>query len=132
MDNKLLILLKNLGIENEAEGLNDGKITKVFVSKDDSYTFYLSFQKLIPFNEYQLLIQNKDNFPFPIKYVIDYENDDFTQEELLPYIGYLLEVLKQKYPVCLTLTTDNFKVGPIIKIVACNTIQLEQLTQLKS
>ena len=47
MDNKLLILLKNLGIENEAEGLNDGKITKVFVSKDDSYTFYLSFQKLI-------------------------------------------------------------------------------------
>ena len=132
MDNKLLILLKNLGIENEAEGLNDGKITKVFVSKDDSYTFYLSFQKLIPFNEYQLLIQNKDNFPFPIKYVIDYENDDFTQEELLPYIGYLLEVLKQKYPVCLTLTTDNFKVGPIIKIGACNTIQLEQLTQLKS
>src|SRR5699024_374748 len=132
MDNKLLILLKNLGIENEAEGLNDGKITKVFVSKDDSYTFYLSFQKLIQFNEYQLLIQNKDNFPFPIKYVIDYENDDFTQEELLPYIGYLLEVLKQKYPVCLTLTTDNFKVGPIIKIGACNTIQLEQLTQLKS
>lgn len=49
MDNKLLILLKNLGIEKEADGLNDGKITKVFVSKDDSYTFYLSFQKLFQF-----------------------------------------------------------------------------------
>ena len=59
MDNKLLILLKNLGIENEAEGLNDGKITKVFVSKDDSYTFYLSFVLLfyiLLFNFLYLLI----------------------------------------------------------------------------
>lgn len=132
MDDKLLILFKNLGIEKNTERLNDGKITKVFVGKDDSYTFYLSFHKLLPFDEYQLLIQNKDNFPFPIKYVIDYENDDFTQAELLPYIGYLLEILKQKYPVFLTLTADNFKVGPIIKIGVCNIIQLEQLTQLKN
>lgn len=132
MDDKLSILLKNLKLEDEVTQLKDGKITKVFVAKDDSYTFYLSFKKLIPFDEFKLLIQNQNNFPFPINYIFTYEENNFDNEQLLPYVGYLLEILKQEYPVCSTLTVDSFKIDNLIRIETCNEIQLEQLSQLKT
>lgn len=131
MEDKLLILLKNLKINEQVHNLNEGKITKVVVGKDDSYTFHLSFKQLIPFAEYQLLLQGRENFPYPVKYQINYEETNFNVEELLPYVGYLLEKLKLDYPVCSTLTVDNFKIGSIIKIETCNEIQLEQLSQLR-
>ena len=132
MEDRLLILLKNLKIDEQVQFLKKGLISKVVVGKDDSYTFYLSYPQLIPFDEYQLLLQGAQNFPYPVKYRINYENTDFTVEQLLPYVGYLLEKLKQEYPVCSTLTIDSFKIGSIIKIETCNEIQLEQLSQLKS
>ena len=132
MEDKLLILLKNLKIDEQVYNLKEGKITKVVVGKDDNYTFHLSFKQLIPFIEYQLLLQGRENFPYPIKYQITYEETSFNVEELLPYVGYLLEKLKLDYPVCSTLTVNNFKIGSTIKIETCNEIQLEQLSQLKT
>ena len=65
MENKLLILLKNLKIESQANILKEGKISKVVVARDNSYTFHLVFNQILPFEEYQLLINNRDNFPYP-------------------------------------------------------------------
>ena len=132
MEDKLLILLKNLKIDEQVYNLKEGKITKVVVGKDDNYIFHLSFKQLIPFAEYQLLLQGRENFPYPIKYQITYEETNFNVEDLLPYVGYLLEKLKLDYPVCSTLTVNNFKIGSTIKIETCNEIQLEQLSQLKT
>lgn len=42
MEDKLLILLKNLKIDEQVYNLKEGKITKVVVGKDDNYTFHLS------------------------------------------------------------------------------------------
>ena len=40
MKDRLLILLKNLKIDEQGQVLKDGLISKVVVGKDDSYTFY--------------------------------------------------------------------------------------------
>ena len=53
MENKLLILLKNLKIESQANILKEGKISKVVVARDNSYTFHLVFNQILPFEEYQ-------------------------------------------------------------------------------
>ena len=83
MENKWLILLKNLKIESQANILKEGKISKVVVARDNSYTFHLVFNQILPFEEYQLLINNRDNFPYPTKYKISYETEFFNQNELL-------------------------------------------------
>lgn len=133
MENKLLILLKNLKIESQANILKEGKISKVVVARDNSYTFHLVFNQILPFEEYQLLINNRDNFPYPTKYKISYETEFFNQNELLLYTGYLLEKLKKDYPVCATLTVESFKIeDKVIRVETCNEIQLEQLRQLRA
>ena len=43
MEDRFLILLKNLKIEQSTDELKNGKIEKVVVAKDNSYIFYLSF-----------------------------------------------------------------------------------------
>ena len=48
MENKLLILLKNLKIESQANILKEGKISKVVVARDNSYTFHLVFNQILP------------------------------------------------------------------------------------
>ena len=47
MENKLLILLKNLKIESQANILKEGKISKVVVARDNSYTFHLVFNRCV-------------------------------------------------------------------------------------
>ena len=132
MEDRFLILLKNLKIEQSTDELKNGKIDKVVVAKDNSYIFYLSFEHMLPFSEFQLLITNREHFPYPVSYHLTYQDDNYDQEQLSLYIGYVLEQLKQEYPVCATLTIDSIKVENKIKIETCNEIQLEQLKQLNS
>lgn len=132
MEDRFLILLKNLKIEQSTDELKNGKIDKVVVAKDNSYIFYLSFVHMLPFSEFQLLITNREHFPYPVSYHLTYQDDNYDQEQLSLYIGYVLEQLKQEYPVCATLTIDSIKVENKIKIETCNEIQLEQLKQLNS
>ena len=66
MENKLLILLKNLKIESQANILKEGKISKVVVARDNSYTFHLVFNQILPFEEYQLVM--KLNFLIKMNY----------------------------------------------------------------
>jgi len=109
MENKLLILLKNLKIESQANILKEGKISKVVVARDNSYTFHLVFNQILPFEEYQLLINNRDNFPYPTKYKISYETEFFNQNELLLYTGYLLEKLKKEGVTVTEVDFDEFR-----------------------
>ena len=132
MEDKLLILLKYLHIDQMADKLKEGRIEKVVVTKDDSYIFYLSFKQMLPFHEYQLLLNNTDNFPYPSSFYLHYSDNNYDQEQLMLYLGYLLEKLKNDYPAFATLTTENFKIDNKIRIGAGNEIQLEQLKQLNS
>ena len=70
MEDRFLILLKNLKIEQSTDELKNGKIDKVVVAKDNSYIFYLSFEHMLPFSEFQLLITNREHFPYPVSRTI--------------------------------------------------------------
>lgn len=131
MENKLLILLDNLEIEEQVKALQEATITKVKVAVDSSYTFYIENETLLPFEEFRILTNAKDKFPYPCSFHFTYNQSIYEKEELQMYTGYILEKIKEKYPACISLTLENFKLDDKISVEACNEIQLEQLTKLR-
>lgn len=132
MENKVLILLENLNIKEQVSSLLEAKMTKVRINPDNEYIFYLQGKNLLPFEEYSILMRAKDLFPYPCSFYFEYIDNQYDQEQVLLYTGYVLEIVKEKFPVCAPLTIDNFKFEDKFLIEACNEIQLEQLKKLKT
>lgn len=132
MENKLSVLLENLNILDDVEELLHATITKVKVANDNSYTFYIEHNKLLPFHEFSVLMKAKDSFVYPCSFSFHYQDNEYPLPELQLYTGYLLEQIKEKCPACISLTVENFKFDTKISVEACNEIQLEQLTKLRS
>ena len=52
---KMLILLKQLHLQDEMIALKHAYIERVVVHKDNSYTFYIGCAHIVPLNEIRLL-----------------------------------------------------------------------------
>ena len=61
--NKLIILLKQLNIIEDVNVLLHASLKKVIVHHDSHYTFYILSKDLIPFTEYQRLLDHCLDFP---------------------------------------------------------------------
>jgi len=130
--NKLIILLKQLNIIEECHILLHTNLEKVVVHKDNSYDFYIKSQSFIPFEEYKLLNDHKEGFPYPVRFHIQYENIDFVHQNLSMYIGLIIENLKKESLYFSTLELTDIEIGEKIRIKALNEIQLEQFIQQKN
>ena len=61
---KMLILLKQLHLQDEVSALKHAYIERVVVHKDNSYTFYIGCAHIVPLNEIRLLFSAKNEFPY--------------------------------------------------------------------
>ena len=132
MENRILILLENLKIEDKVEMLKKATLQKVKVTHNDTYFFAIESETYIPFVEYQTMLQSTSNFPFPCSFSLTYKKAIEIQEDMRHYVGYILELLKKEYPMCSALTVEQIKVENVISVEACNEIQLEQLQSIKT
>lgn len=132
MNNKMIVLLDNLKLTEKVDALIHATILKVVVTKTDHYIFYIKNDSIIPFEEYRLLMQNREYFPYPCEFHFVYENININDENLSYYVGYVLENLKKEHPVCQSITLDQIHFEEDqIKIETYNEIMLEQLATLK-
>ncbi len=69
--NKLIILLKQLNIIDQVSILMHANLKKVVVHQNNEYSFYIESKDFIPFEEYQLLINSGDQFPYPIEFIFN-------------------------------------------------------------
>ena len=130
--NKLIILLKQLNIIEDVNVLLHASLKKVIVHHDNHYTFYILSKDLIPFTEYQLLLDHGLDFPYPAEFVICYDDFNFESKDVSLYLGYIIEKLKQISPLFSSLKIEDIEIKQTISIGLLNEIQLEQFQQLKS
>ena len=83
--NKLIILLKQLNIIEDVNVLLHASLKKVIVHHDNHYTFYILSKDLIPFTEYQLLLDHGLDFPYPAEFVICYDDFNFESKDVSLY-----------------------------------------------
>lgn len=128
--NKLIILLENLNITEQVTELLHASLDKVIVHKNSHYSFYIESKSFIPFDEFQLLYQGLKHFPYPAEFYLHYQDVDVTQCDWSLYLGYMIENLKLNYPICSTLSIENFKIDDIVTVAVLNEIQLEQYQKM--
>ena len=116
--NKLIILLKQLNIIEDVNVLLHASLKKVIVHHDNHYTFYVLSKDLIPFAEYQLLLDHGLDFPYPAEFILCYDDFNFNQNELSLYLGYIIEKLKQISPLFSSLKIPNGKLVTIVITVS--------------
>ena len=83
--NKLIILLKQLNIIEDVNVLLHASLKKVIVHHDNHYTFYILSKDLIPFTEYQLLLDHGLDFPYLAEFVICYDDFNFESKDVSLY-----------------------------------------------
>lgn len=133
MNNKMIVLLDQLKITDKVTHLIHAAIEKVIVDRFGNYTFIIHNNEIIPFEEFQLLIQNKDYFPYPCDFQFHYNSVDLTDEQVQLYLGFAIELWKERYPICSGLSLDHFHfIENEMKIETYNDIMLEQLSQMKN
>lgn len=127
---KMLILLKQLHLQDEVNALKHAYIERVVVHKDNSYTFYIGSAHIVPLNEIRLLFSAKNEFPYPCEFLFDWASS-YTQKDVIEYALFIFDGLKQRFPQIdfikeeLLSFEDN-----TLRIEVVNEIQLQQLEKL--
>lgn len=129
--NKLIILLKQLNIVDDCQILLHANLKKVIVHQNDQYDFYIASSSFIPFEEYQLLNDHLQQFPYPAAFHIEYEKVDFAKEDLSLYVALIIEQLKLESLFFSTLDLEDIQIDDMIRMKALNEIQLDQFSQQK-
>ena len=88
MEDKMLILLKQLSIYEEVDKLKDSTLRKVTVNQSNSYGFYIHTLQLLPLKEVQTLLEAKDKFPYPCEFIFD-KVSIYNEKEIIEYIEYI-------------------------------------------
>ena len=130
--NKLIILLKQLNIIDQVSILMHANLKKVVVHQDNEYSFYIESKDFIPFEEYQLLINSGDQFPYPIEFIFNYPDNFSYEQDWSYYLGYIIEKMKLLSPLFTSLKIEDIEINQVIKIGVLNEIQLEQYQQLQN
>ena len=63
-----------MNVIEDVNVLLHASLKKVIVRHDNHYTFYILSKDLIPFTEYQLLLDHGLDFPYPAEFVICYDD----------------------------------------------------------
>ncbi len=132
MENRILILLENLQLINQVPTIEEMNLSKVIVKSDQSYEFYITGKSLIPFDEYCLLMNASTNFPYPCRFDFEYTDSLINNQEIIKYIGLILEHNKQNSFLLTGVTLSQIQVNSQIEIALYNEIQLQQLHQNKT
>ena len=130
--NKLIILLKQLNIIDQVSILMHANLKKVVVHQNNEYSFYIESKDFIPFEEYQLLINSGDQFPYPIEFIFNYPDNFSYEQDWSYYLGYIIEKMKLLSPLFTSLKIEDIEINQVIKIGVLNEIQLEQYQQLQN
>ena len=130
--NKLIILLKQLNIIDQVSILMHANLKKVVVHQNNEYSFYIESKDFIPFEEYQLLINSGDQFPYPIEFIFNYPDNFSYKQDWSYYLGYIIEKMKLLSPLFTSLKIEDIEINQVIKIGVLNEIQLEQYQQLQN
>ena len=93
---KLIILLKQLNIIDQCHELLHAQLKKVIVHKNNHYDFYIYSHSFIPFEEFQLLENHKNDFPYPVSFYFNYDDIDYANIDFSLYIGFIIENLKKE------------------------------------
>lgn len=130
--NKLIILLKQLNIIDQVSILMHANLKKVVVHQNNEYSFYIESKDFIPFEEYQLLINSGDQFPYPIEFIFNYPDNFSYEQDWSYYLGYIIEKMKLLSPLFTSLKIEDIEINQVIRIGVLNEIQLEQYQQLQN
>ena len=130
--NKLIILLKQLNIIDQVSILMHANLKKVVVHQNNEYSFYIESKDFIPFEEYQLLINSSDQFPYPTEFIFNYPDNFSYEQDWSYYLGYIIEKMKLLSPLFTSLKIEDIEINQVIKIGVLNEIQLEQYQQLQN
>lgn len=130
--NKLIILLKQLNIIDQVSILMHANLKKVVVHQNNEYSFYIESKDFIPFEEYQLLINSGDQFPYPIEFIFNYPDNFSYEQDWSYYLGFIIEKMKLLSPLFTSLKIEDIEINQVIKIGVLNEIQLEQYQQLQN
>lgn len=130
--NKMLVLLQQLHLENEAVELKKANIDKVVVQNDNSYVFYISASHIVPLDEIRILFAAKGEFPYPCDFIFDWMTS-YTSNDVKEYALFILNGLKTRFPQVNYIHADSlsFKDNTLY-IEVLNEIQLNQMKMLYS
>ena len=130
MKNRILILLEQLGLENEVFEIKKATLEKVVVNSDNSYQFYIVSSSLLPLNEVRILFSAKKNFPYPCDFLFE-TISKYSKEDILDYSSFVFEELIKRYPILKTLDQSKFEFQEnVLKIEVINEIQYNQTKEL--
>ncbi len=131
MQNRILILLENLNINGKVPIIEQMNLSKVVVKSDDSYVFFMTGSELIPYAEFCLLDSASSSFIYPCRFEIEYTSSLENNMEVIQYVGYVLEKLKQIGILLAGIQLEHITITDTINIEVCNEIQKQQLTDNK-
>ncbi len=127
---KMLILLKQLHLEDDVSALKRAYIERVIVHKDNAYTFYIGSSHIVPLTEIRLLFAAKKEFPYPCEFLFNWASS-YTAQDVIEYALFIFDGLKQRFPQIdfidkELLTFEN----NTLQIEVVNEIQFQQLEKL--
>ena len=130
MKNRILILLEQLGLENELFEIKKATLEKVVVNNDNSYQFYIVSSSLLPLKEVRILFSAKKNFPYPCDFMFE-TISKYSKEDILEYSTFIFEGLLKRYPILKTLDQSKFDFRDnTLKMEVINEIQYNQTKEL--
>ena len=124
--NKMLILLEQLGLDNQVHHLKKMIIDKVIVSNSSEFEFYLSAYEMVPIEEIKILLDAKSLFPYPINFNFDFKN--YNEKDM---IEYALHIFSANETVMTPISFVNEKAlsfdNSVLNIECINEIQIKQV-----
>lgn len=128
--NKMLVLLKQLHLENEVVELKKASIERVVVNSDNSYVFYIVSSQIVPLQEIRILFAAKKEFPYPCDFIFDWMSS-YSKEDVLEYALFIFSGLKNRFPQISFIDQTHLSFEDnTLKIEVLNEIQLNQFKHL--
>ncbi|MEG0276746.1 MAG: PolC-type DNA polymerase III [Coprobacillus sp.] len=128
--NKMLVLLKQLHLEDNVSCLSNAQIEKVVVNQDNSYVFYISSSQIVPLDEIRILFAAKNEFPYPCDFIFDWMSS-YSDNDVKEYALFIFNGMRSRFPQVEFIKSEHLKFEEnTLKIEVINDIQLNQIQHL--
>ncbi len=126
MKDKIHVLLEQLKIDGKVDALYSAMLSRVYVDQENNFQFFISSEKLLPFDEYFKLNSHRENFPYPVKFEFECVNEDYDKRNLELYLGYFINEFSAEFPSFSNLSLKNIEIKDSIRVKLFNELILDQ------
>ncbi len=132
MDNKLMTLFEQLGIEGQLENFKYAKIQKVGIGKNSGlFTFIMETDIAIPCAEFEIFVEALKKFPQQTELIMKANNVEYIEDEVKAYLNFVIRRNPSLFAIFNNLPQNTIVIEDhVITFELMNEVQLQAYRKL--